>query len=214
MNPIAHDQALARLRWRYATKKFDPARKISAAVWDVLEQALILAPSSIGLQPWKFVIVTDPAVREQLRLAAYNQPQVVDASHLVIVCGKKPPTFADAARHVARTAEVREVSPESLEKFRKTVVGVIDKPAEQATSWAARQAYIALGMFLTTAAMIGVDACPMEGFEPAKFDEILGLSAHGVGSLAIAAAGYRAPDDKYAQLSKVRLPADEVIIRR
>src|SRR3954447_14048003 len=112
MTPIAPEVALAPLRWRYATKKFDPTRKIPADVWAVLEQALVLAPSSTGLQPWKFVVVTDPAVRQRLRPAAYNQPQVTDASHLVVICGKRPPTVADADRHVANTAAVRGVSPE------------------------------------------------------------------------------------------------------
>lgn len=213
MTPIPPEQALARLRWRYATKKFDPARKIPPDVWAVLEQALVLAPSSTGLQPWRFVVVTDPAVRERLHPAAYNQPQILDASHLVVVCGKAPPTEADVERHVARTAEVRGVPVGSLEGFRKMVAGVALKPAEEATAWAARQAFIALGVFLTTAAMIGVDACPMQGFEPAKFDDILGLSAKGVRSLALAAAGYRSPDDKYAAAAKVRLPVDEVIER-
>jgi nitroreductase len=129
------------------------------------------------------------------------------------VCGKSPPTAADADRHVARTAEVRGVPAESLERLRKMVLGVIDKPAAEAGAWAARQAFLALGMFLATAAMIGVDACPMEGFEPAKFDEILGLTSRGVKSYALAAAGYRSPDDNYATLAKVRLPIDEVIVR-
>jgi nitroreductase len=213
MNPVAPEVTLARLRWRYATKKFDPARKIPADVWAVLEQALVLAPSSTGLQPWKFVVVTDPEVRKKLHPAAYNQPQILDASHLVVICGKAPPTLADADRHVAQTAAVRGVSVESLESFRKMVVGVATKPPAEGAAWAARQAYIALGVFLTTAAMIGVDACPMEGFEPAKFDEILGLKAHGVESLALAAAGYRSPDDKYAALAKVRFPMHEVVER-
>jgi nitroreductase len=213
MTPVPPETVLAQLRWRYATKKFDPARTIAPELWAVLEQALVLSPSSTGLQPWKFVVVTDPEVRRRLHPVAYNQPQVLDASHLVVVCGKAPPTAADAERHVENTAAVRGVPTESLVKFRQMVVGVVDKPAEAATAWAARQAYIALGVFLTTAAMLGVDACPMEGFDPAKFDEILGLKAKGVASLALAAAGYRSPADKYAVLAKVRLPAEEVIER-
>jgi nitroreductase len=213
MQPIDPETALARLRWRYATKKFDPTRKIPADVWSVLEHALVLAPSSTGLQAWKFAVVTDPEVRKKLLPAAYNQSQILDCSHLVVVCAKSPPTLADADRHVARTAEVRGVPLDSLGGFRKMVIGVIDKPADDATAWAARQAYLALGVFLTTAAMIGVDACPMEGFEPPKFDEILGLKTHGVKSFALAAAGYRSPDDKYATAAKVRLPVEEVIVR-
>jgi len=210
---LTPDAALAQLHWRYATKKFDPARTIPADVWAVLEQALVLAPSSVGLQPWKFVVVTDPAVRTTLQPAAYGQAQIVDASHLVVICGKAPPTAADADRHVARTAEVRGVPVEALAGFRKMVVGAAGKPPEEAAAWAARQAYLALGMFLTTAAMIGVDACPMEGFDPPKFDEILGLKAHGVAALALVAAGYRAADDKYAGVPKVRLPVEEVVVR-
>jgi len=210
---LTPDAALAQLHWRYATKKFDPTRTIPAEVWAVLEQALVLAPSSVGLQPWKFVVVTDPAVRKTLQPAAYGQAQIVDASHLVVICGKAPPTAADADRHVARTAEVRGVPVEALAGFRKMVVGAAGKPPEEAAAWAARQAYLALGMFLTTAAMIGVDACPMEGFDPPKFDEILGLKAHGVAALALVAAGYRAADDKYAGVPKVRLPVEEVVVR-
>ena len=210
---LTPDAALAQLHWRYATKKFDPTRTIPAEVWAVLEQALVLAPSSVGLQPWKFVVVTDPAVRTTLQPAAYGQAQIVDASHLVVICGKAPPTAADADRHVARTAEVRGVPVEALAGFRKMVVGAAGKPPEEAAAWAARQAYLALGMFLTTAAMIGVDACPMEGFDPPKFDEILGLKAHGVAALALVAAGYRAADDKYAGVPKVRLPVEEVVVR-
>jgi len=213
MSVIAPEAALAQLQWRYATKKFDPTRKISADVWAVLEQALVLSPSSTGLQPWKFIVVTDPEMKKRLQPAAYNQSQIVDCSHLVVFCGKKPPTVTDADRHVARTAAVRGVPVESLDGFRKMVVGAASRPPEKGIEWAARQAYIALGVFLATAAMIGVDACPMEGFEPAKFDEILGLEAQGVGSLTLATAGYRAADCKYATLAKVRFPVEEVIVR-
>jgi nitroreductase len=211
MPPVPPDTVLGQLRWRYATKKFDPARKIAPDLWAALEHAVVLSPSSTGLQPWRFVVVTDPDMRKRLHPAAYNQAQILDASHLVVFCGKAPPTIADADNHVANTAKVRGVAPESLEGFRKMVVGLASRPSEEGAAWAARQTYIALGVFLTTAAMLGVDACPMEGFEPAKFDEILGLRAKGFASLALAAAGYRSPDDKYAALAKVRFPTDEMI---
>jgi nitroreductase len=213
MTTLSPEAAIARLKWRYAVKKFDPSKEIPAETWAILEQSLVLAPSSTGLQPWKFAVVSDPELKKKLQPAAYNQPQIVDCSHLVVICAKAPPTTADADRHVARTAEVRGVEISTLDAFRKMVVGPTQKPEDEATSWAARQAYIALGMFLTTAAMIGVDACPMEGFDPPKFDEILGLKAHGVKSFALAAAGYRSADDKYGSLPKVRLPIEEVIVR-
>lgn len=210
---LSPEAAIDRLKWRYAVKKFDSTKKIAAETWSLLEQALVLAPSSTGLQPWKFAVVTDPEMKKKLHPAAYNQAQIVDCSHLVVICAKAPPTMADADRHVARTAQVRGVEVTTLDAFRKMVVGPTEKPAEEATHWAARQSYIALGMFLSTAAMIGVDACPMEGFDPPKFDEILGLKAHGVKSFALAAAGYRSADDKYGSLPKVRFPIEEVILR-
>jgi nitroreductase len=213
MSAISPEAALARLNWRYAVKKFDSTKTIPAATWAALEQAVVLSPSSTGLQPWKFVVVTSPELKKKLQPAAYNQAQITDCSHLVVFCAKAPPTLKDADRHVERTAEVRGVPVSSLDGFRKMVVSAADKPPEEGTWWAARQTYIALGVFLATAAMIGVDACPMEGFDPAQFDEILGLKAHGVKSFALAAAGYRAADDKYGTLAKVRLPLDEVIIR-
>ena len=213
MSVISPEAALARLNWRYAVKKFDSTKTIPDETWTALEQAAVLSPSSTGLQPWKFVVVTSPEMKQKLRPAAYNQPQITDCSHLVVFCAKAPPTSADTERHVERTAEVRGVPVSSLDAFRKMVEGSANRPADEGTAWAARQAYIALGVFLTTAAMIGVDACPMEGFDPPQFDEILGLKAHGVKSFALAAAGYRAADDKYAALAKVRLPLEEVIIR-
>lgn len=213
MSPVDPSTVLAQLRWRYATKKFDPSRKIPSDVWSALEQALVLSPSSTGLQPWKFVVVTDPEVRRKLHPAARGQAQILDASHLVVFCGKTPPTLADAERHVEHVANVRGTTVEALAGLRQMVVGLVNRPTDEGAAWAARQTYIALGVFLTAAAMVGVDACPMEGFEPAKFDEILGLPSKGVRSLALAAAGYRSPDDKYAALAKVRFPADEVIER-
>lgn len=213
MSVISPEAALARLNWRYAVKKFDSTKSIPTETWSALEQAAVLSPSSTGLQPWKFVVVTSPEMKQKLRPAAYNQPQITDCSHLVVFCAKAPPTAADTNRHVERTAEVRGVPVSSLDAFRKMVEGSANRPPDEGTAWAARQAYIALGVFLTTAAMIGVDACPMEGFDPPQFDELLGLKAHGVKSFALAAAGYRAADDKYAALAKVRLPLEEVIIR-
>lgn len=213
MSAISAETALARLNWRYAVKKFDPTKTIPPATWAALEQALALSPSSYGLQPWRFVVVTDPEMKKKLRAAGYNQPQITDCSHLVVFCAKAPLTLTDTERHVERTAEVRGVPVSTLDGFRKMVAGVASKPPEEGTWWAARQTYIALGVFLATAAMIGVDACPMEGFDPPQFDEILGLKAHGVKSFALAAAGYRAADDKYGTLAKVRLPIEEVIIR-
>ncbi len=212
--PIPPDTVLAQLNWRYATKKFDPAKKIAPDLWAKLEQAVVLAPSSYGLQPWKFVVVTDPDVRKRLHPVSYNQPQVLDASHLVVFAAKNPPTPADVDAHARRTAEVRGVPPEKLDGFKQMMLGSLSRmDAAQAHRWAGRQTYIALGVFLSAAAMMGVDACPMEGFQGDQYDEILGLKAKGLASLVIATAGYRSPDDANANLPKSRFPMDAVVER-
>lgn len=203
---------LAALNWRYACKKFDPAKKIPADVWAVLEQSLVLSPSSYGLQPWKFFVVETPVVREQLLPHSWNQRQVVDASHLVVFAVKKEMTEADADRLVARTSQVREVHVETLAGYRKMLAGSLTRTAaDEIDVWMSRQVFIALGVFLTTAAALGVDTCPMEGFVPERYDEVLGLGAKGYASRVVAAAGYRAGDDKAAAAKKVRYETGEVV---
>ncbi|NOT32507.1 MAG: NAD(P)H-dependent oxidoreductase [Planctomycetes bacterium] len=205
---------LAQLRWRYATKRFDPSFKIEAATWSALEQALLLAPSSYGLQPWRFVVVTDPAVRAKLRAASWNQAQIVEASHLVVFAIKKGLNAADVRRYVERTAEVRGVPRESLAGAEQMMTTHVERPQPfDIDEWSRRQLYLALGMFLTSAALLGIDACPMEGIEPPKYDEILGLTREGCAAVCVATAGRRASDDKYATLAKVRFDAREVIRR-
>lgn len=213
MQPVAPDVVLARLRWRYATKRFDPKRIIPPEVWARLEEAAVLAPSSYGLQPWKFVVVTDPEVRRRLYPASYNQPQVLDASHLVVFAAKNPPTPADVERHIARTAAIRGVAPDTLDSLRQMMLGSLARMTEaEAFAWAARQCYIALGFFLSVCALVGVDACPMEGFEPQKYDEILGLRPQGLSAVVIATAGYRG-DDPTAGLPKSRFEVADVVQR-
>lgn len=214
MPALSPDAVLAQLKWRYATKKFDATKKIAPELWSQLEQAAVLAPSSYGLQPWKFVVVTDPAVRKQLHPVSWNQPQILDASHLVVFAAKNPPTPADAERHAARTEQVRGMAPGSLDGLKKMIVGFLGGMNDTAAhNWAARQCYLALGVFLSTCALAGVDACPMEGFQGEKYDEVLGLKAKGLGSVVIAAAGYRSADDPYAGLAKSRFEVSDVIER-
>jgi nitroreductase len=209
---VAPETVLEQLKWRYATKKFDPAKKIAPELWAKLEQAAIHSPSSYGIQPWKFIVVTDPAVRKQLHAVSYNQPQILDASHLVVFAAKNPPAPEDIDAYVARTAAVRGVPVEALEGFKGMMLGALSRmDAAQGHRWAARQTYIALGVFLASAAMMGIDACPMEGFQPDKYDEILGLKEKRLGSVVIATAGYRSHDDKNALLAKVRFEAKDVV---
>ncbi len=213
MNTITTDQLLSALNWRYATKSFDPSRKISAATWSALEDTLVLAPGSFGLQPYRFLVVRDPALRAQLRTHAWDQAQVTDASHFVVFTARTEITAGDIAHLIDRTAEVRGQPATALAGYRQVMEGSLlnDARKPHLADWAARQAYIALGQLLTAAAVLGVDACPMEGFDPAKFDEILGVRKDGYACLAAIALGYRAADDKYATLPKVRYPKTEVI---
>ncbi|MBU6141714.1 NAD(P)H-dependent oxidoreductase [Patescibacteria group bacterium] len=206
---------LEALQWRYATKKFDPSKKLTDAQLGLLEEALRLSPSSLGLQPWKFIVVSDPAIRAQLRKAAWDQPQITDASHLFVLAVKKNVDAKAVDDFVNSTAKIRKVGPETLSRLKEMLMGSItSRTPDQAREWGSRQVYIALGILLATAASEGIDACPMEGFDPKKFDEILGLEALGVESRVLAAVGFRASDDPAAQSVKSRFAKDEVIIER
>ncbi len=209
---VTSRQLLDRLNWRYATKEFDPSCKISSQDWAALEEALLLTPSSSGLQPWKFIVVTDPAVRARLLPVSYGQLQITNASHLMVFAAKQNFGEADVDALVHRTAIVRGVSVESLAPFREMMVGgIVNRMDEQArNAWARNQAYIALGNLLTSAALLGIDACPMEGFDRAQYDEILGLNKQGFASAVIATLGYRTSSDKYATAPKVRFPKEQV----
>jgi nitroreductase len=213
MQPIATIDLLNALTWRYATKKFDPAKIISTETWSALEDALVLTPSSYGLQPWKFLIVTSPKLKETLKPLSWNQAQVTDCSHYVVFTIKKNLTAADVDRFVARTAEVRNISVESITGYRNIMVSDVVHGARSfnVNEWATRQTYIALGNFMTSAALLGVDTCPMEGIEPVKYDQALNLHEIGYTTVVACAAGYRAEDDKYADLAKVRFAKSDVI---
>ena len=202
------------LTWRYATKKFDASRRIPPATWAALEESLVLAPSTFGIQPWKFLIVQDAATRGKLAAVSWGQSQPVDCSHYVVFAVRKGLSTGDIERLIARIAEVRGVPAESLAGYRDIVIGSVDRARTGGVldGWMSRQVYIALGEFMTAAALLGVDTCPMEGLEPARYDDILGLSGQSYGTVCACAAGYRAPDDKYASLPKVRFKPDDVLI--
>ncbi len=213
MKTLASNELIDALNWRYATKKFDVSKKIPAETWAALEQALVLSPSSFGIQPWQFLVVNDPAVREKLVPVSWGQTQPKDASHFVVFAVRKDLPEAHIDRYVARTAELRGSTPEALAPFKKMMMGSLEGARAKGflDTWQTHQVYIALGQFMASAAVLGVDTCPMEGLEPAKYDEILGLAGTGYATVVACAAGYRAGDDKYATLPKVRFPAAEVI---
>lgn len=213
MGRITNEKIVEQLNWRYAVKKFDAERKISDKDWETLEHSLTLAPSSYGLQPYKFFIVKNQAIKERISTeAAYGQTQPADCSHLVVIAHKKVLTDADVEHFVERISEVRNAPKESLKDYEQTMKGSAMKARDEGyiESWNARQAYIALGFLLETAALLEIDACPMEGFMPEKVNEILGLKNHT--AVAICPLGYRdASNDWLANLPKVRFPREELI---
>ncbi|MBU6409905.1 MAG: NAD(P)H-dependent oxidoreductase [Verrucomicrobia bacterium] len=215
MNPITNDRLLEALRWRYATKRFDPAKKIPGETWETLEQALVLTPSSYGLQPYQFVVMTEGPKRTELLAHSWDQRQVVDCSHYVVFAAKIRMTEADVDRWVHRLAQVRQTPAAALAAYRGMMIGdvVHGSRGKTAHEWAARQAYIALGNLMTCAAMLGVDACPMEGIVPAEYDRALGLAQNGLATVVACALGYRADQDKYAAVPKARFAPAELVRR-
>ncbi len=207
---------LEALHWRYATKMFDAARTIPAELWSNLEQSLVLSPSSYGLQPWKFLVIQDPALRSELRPFSWNQSQITDASHLVVFLAKRTIDGADLDRLIEATSTIRELPIEQLAFYRSMMQNdLLDGPRRALIDqWSTNQLYIALGTFMTAAALLGIDTCPIEGFSPPDYDRLLGLEASPYRSAVVCAAGYRSADDKYASLAKIRYSTAELIEHR
>ena len=191
------DEYLNNLMWRYATKKFDPQKKLSAAETDMLEETLRLAPSSFGFQLWKFYRIDDPAMRAAIKDAAYGQAQVADASHLYALASKITPTEQDVTDLIESIKTARGATDDSLAGYKKALEGAIANKADVAT-WTAKQVYIALGFILDAAAQHHIDACPMEGFDHDKVSEIIGATKEGYVVNVLCPVGHRSTDDGHA----------------
>ncbi|HZY38775.1 MAG TPA: nitroreductase family protein [Mucilaginibacter sp.] len=202
-----------KLQKRYATKKFDASRKLSPEQLDDLLSAVQLSPSSFGLQSYKILVVEDPEIRRQLREAAHGQAQITDASQVIIFASETNIDEGLVRKYVDNIANTRHIGRQHLAGFENTMIGTVNHLGEdQKIAWSHKQAYIALGVLLTAAAEMGIDACPMEGFEAGKFDEILGLKEKGLTVSVIAPIGFQAADDSFAKLPKVRRPKEELFI--
>jgi len=212
---ITPERLLRQLNWRYAAKHFDPTLKIPADIWSALEQALVLTPSSGGLQPWKFVVVTDLKLRKQLHPDPRNHAQVLNCSHLVAFAARIDMTEADIYRNADRVVEVRGVARDSLKVHTdRQIARLVNGPIGVAKELNSQQLHIALGNFLTSAALLGVDTCALGGIDGPRYDQVLGLDKLGYKTYVAAAAGYRSAEDKNAGLRKVRFPEEDVLIRR
>lgn len=201
-----------RLNWRYATKKMDPTKTVPQDKLDRILEAVRLAPTSSGLQPFEVILVKNPALREKLREAGYGQSQITDSTALLVFAAWDNYTDARIDGVVAMNAEQRGPS-EALEQYFERLKGMyLPRDAQVNFEHAARQAYIGLGLAVTAAAFEEVDATPMEGFEPEKFNEILGLRARGLKSVAILPLGYRAAEGDWLNgAKKVRRPMDQFV---
>jgi nitroreductase len=210
--PQATRQLLEQLQWRYAVKRFDPSRRVPDQTWQTLEQSLILTPSSYGLQPWKFVVITDPAIKAQLPALSWNQKQPLDCSHMVVLAARRTmdANYIDSfIEHLCRT---RKLESQAMAGYRNVLVNTI-KNIRSHLDWNTHQVYIALGQLMVSAAMLGIDTCPMEGIDHDQYDRLLGLDATEYTSAVACAVGYRHPDDTQAHAVKVRFGADDMIVR-
>ncbi|WP_423146767.1 NAD(P)H-dependent oxidoreductase [Rubrolithibacter danxiaensis] len=201
------------LNWRYATKRYN-GKKVPTEKLDNILEAIRLSASSIGLQPYSILVIEDPELRKQLAPAANNQPQITEASHLLVFAAWENITLDDVDEYLQQTAEIRKVSLESLSTLKAYLLNIVNNPAEQNFNWAARQAYIALGTALVAAADEQIDATPMEGFNSAEFDRLLGLGEKRLKSVALLSIGYRdAENDWNANLPKVRRDKEKLFIQ-
>jgi len=209
-----NSQIQSALNWRYATKLFNPEKKVPDADLETLLEAIRLAPSSLGLQPWKAYVITNKEIREKLKKAAYNQLQVGDASHLFVFATRKNVSDSYIDSYLGKVMEIRNQKKEDVQGYKKMIEGSITgRTDEMLKEWNARQTYIALGILLETAALMKIDACPMEGFDTAQFDTILGINKTDYASVVMAAIGYRSENDKYAAAPKVRFAQTDIIVR-
>nr|WP_319401140.1 NAD(P)H-dependent oxidoreductase [uncultured Carboxylicivirga sp.] len=205
---------IKQLNWRYATKQFDNSKKLSTEQLELILVATNLSASSYGLQPYQIILVENPEIREKLKAAAWGQPQLTDASQIIIFTAKTNLSNTDIDAFIELVSNVREIPTASLADYSNMMKGAIEKLSDQQRiDWAGKQTYIALGQLLTTCAINQIDACPMEGFDHEQFDEILGLKEKNLTSMVMAAVGFRSEDDKYQHLAKVRKPIDQMVIK-
>lgn len=202
------------LHWRYATKAYDSSQKISPEQLEQLLEVVRLSPSSFGLQSYKIIHVTNPELREKLKAASWGQTQITNASELLVFAVQTNLNDSHVDAFIKRTAEVRNMQVEQLAEYAAMIKGSINSRNEsEKIQWAAKQAYIALGLLLETAALEHIDATPMEGFDNAQYNEILGLTDMNLTATVVATLGYRSKDDAYANLAKVRVPMEELVVK-
>lgn len=211
MTPLTPTELLTVNNWRYATKVFNPTRKVSPENWQALQQSIALSPSSFGLQPWHFIVVSSPKLREELLPHSWGQKQVVDCSHYLVCCTRTDIDIPFIEKFIASTAEQRGVTTDSLKGYQDVVVDFVMSMTEsERIVWSERQTYLALQRLMDSAALLEIDTCPIEGFVASEYGKILELPAKKIKASVCCAIGYRSEDDKYATLAKSRYPVTEI----
>ena len=201
------------LKWRYAVKKFDHHKILSDNQINILKQAFNLTATSYGLQPIKLVVVKNKDIQKELVLHSWNQQQVSQASHLLVICVDTKLDETDVEKYFERVKEIRNTPDEIINSFKEYLKTTISgKTTEDLLSWGKNQAYLALGNLLTVCANEKIDSCPMEGFIPEKYNEVLGLKEKNLSSVLVLPVGYRAEDDIMTHQKKVRKNICEIVI--
>lgn len=201
------------LNWRYAVRVFDSTKKVSDEDVQTILESGRLAPSSFGIEPWRFIVVKNPEIRTKLRAASYDQPKVTDASHLIVIARRTDARVTMASELIDRTASAQGVDPSALEGLKNMVDGFISSQSDaDLDAWVMGQVYIPLGVMVTTAAQLGVDSGPMGGFIPAEVDAILDLPSQNLTSTVMLALGYRGEDPSAARPKVRRVFAEAVTV--
>jgi len=203
------------LEWRYATKRFDLTRKVPEKDLHILKQAIQLSASSYGLQLYKVCIIESESLKAQLKPVSWDQNQITSASHLFVFCNYAKINKKDINKHIELTSHIRNIPVKELSGYGDFIKNKLDEKQEhEKTNWLERQPYIALGNLLSACASLKIDACPIEGFEPAMYNKILGLDEQGLNACVVAAIGYRHPNDPVQGLPKVRKSMDTLFMVR
>lgn len=206
-------ESIKALKWRYATKRFDNSRILSKEQVEKLKQAFNLTATSYGLQPLKLVVIHNKKLQERLKEYSFNQLQVATASHVLILCIEKEVGKQFIENYFQHVRNIRNTPEDILRPHKNFLVEDFErKPIDDIRTWATHQAYLVLGTLLTVCAMEGIDSCPMEGFLPDKYDELLELDKLNLKSVLVLPVGYRAREDFFADFKKVRRPIDETVI--
>ena len=201
------------LEWRYACKKFDSTKLLSTIKINTLTQAFNLTATSFGLQPIKMLVIQNKELQNSLVEHSFGQQQVVNASHLLVICIQDYFTLEDIDAYFDLEKEIRNTPENILKPYRDQLKGIFEnKSTIEKQKSAINQAYIALGNLMTVCALEKIDACPMEGFNAQKYDEILDLRKRNLKSVLLLPVGFRAEDDFMSTLKKVRKPINETII--